>query len=213
SIVYSMRIFSRFFKKGSCLELGPGEGISTQFLVQFFDDLTCVDGSQIFCTELQQKFPKVKVICSLFETFFSKRRFDNVVLGRVLEHVISPLDLLLHIKENLLAAEGVVFASVPNAKSIHRQLAVIMGILENEHSLNETDIKCGHRRVYDPQSFCKDFLDAGYTIIHFGGYWLKPVSNAQIRESWTPQMLNAAMVLGERYPDIAAEIYVVATAK
>jgi hypothetical protein len=39
---------------------------------------------------------------------------------------------------------------------------------------------------------------------------LKPVSNKQIETSWNPEMLNAFMKLGERYPDIAGEIYVIA---
>jgi hypothetical protein len=36
------------------------------------------------------------------------------------------------------------------------------------------------------------------------------VSNKQIEANWTPEMLDAFMQLGERYPDIAGEIYVVA---
>jgi hypothetical protein len=44
----------------------------------------------------------------------------------------------------------------------------------------------------------------------FGGYWLKPLSNAQLEAHWTPEMLEAYMQVGERYPDIAAEIYVIA---
>jgi hypothetical protein len=69
----------------------------------------------------------------------------------------------------------------------------------------------GHRRVFDPTSFRAAFSGAGLNIEHFGGYWLKPLSNAQIEKSWTPEMLSAFMTLGEKYPEIAAEIYVVAT--
>jgi hypothetical protein len=54
------------------------------------------------------------------------------------------------------------------------------------------------------------FLQAGFGIEIFGGYWLKPVSIRQIDETWTPEMLAAFMALGERYPDIAGEIYVIA---
>jgi hypothetical protein len=85
-----------------------------------------------------------------------------------------------------------------------------MGLLKEEHELNETDRHHGHRRVYDPESLRGDFLSAGLHIDFFGGYWVKPLSNAQIEDSWTPQMLQAFMKLGERYPDIAGEIYVVA---
>ena len=85
-----------------------------------------------------------------------------------------------------------------------------MGLLPFEESLNEADHHHGHRRVYNPESFRGDFLKAGLSIEVSGGYWLKPVSNGQIERDWTPAMLDAFMVLGERYPDIAGEIYVVA---
>ena len=101
-------------------------------------------------------------------------------------------------------------AAVPNSKSVHRQAAVLMGLLAREDSLNEMDIHHGHRRVFNPESFKEVFIKAGMRIRDYGGYWLKPVSNAQIEQSWTPEMLHAFMLLGERYPDIAAEIYVVA---
>jgi hypothetical protein len=31
-----------------------------------------------------------------------------------------------------------------------------------------------------------------------------------LEANWSPEMIEAAMVVGERYPDIAAEIYLVA---
>ena len=34
--------------------------------------------------------------------------------------------------------------------------------------------------------------------------------NKQIEESWNEEMIRAFMKLGEKYPEIAAEIYVVA---
>lgn len=104
------------------------------------------------------------------------------------------------------------FAAVPNARSLHRQAAVIMGLLASEDALNARDRHHGHRRVFDPETFQRVFSEAGLTVVSVGGYWLKPVSNRQLEEAWTPEMLDAFMQLGERYPEIAAEIYVVATA-
>jgi hypothetical protein len=109
-----------------------------------------------------------------------------------------------------LHPQGRILAAVPNSRSLHRQAAVIMGLLEREDQLNDLDRHHGHRRVYNPESFRQDFLKAGLDIEVFGGYWLKPLSNGQIEETWTPQMLQAFMQLGERYPDIAGEIYVIA---
>jgi len=65
--------------------------------------------------------------------------------------------------------------------------------------------------VSTPESFRAAFTQAGLRVEHSGGYWLKPLSNAQTDEWFTPEMNDAFMALGERYPDIAAETYVIAT--
>ena len=85
-----------------------------------------------------------------------------------------------------------------------------MGMLEAVDSLNPSDIKNGHRRVYNFSGLKKDFENAGLKIIKSGGYWLKTLSNAQINEFYTPEMINAFLELGEEYPEIAGEIYVIA---
>jgi len=209
STSYCAEVFSRSWRGDSCLELGPGEGLITKRIVADFSDVTLVDGSKTFCTGLRQHFPTIRVECVLFEDFEPKRSFDTIVLGHVLEHVADPVRVLRLCRE-WLAPRGRLFAGVPNARSLHRQAAVIMGLLESEAALNDADRHHGHRRVYDPERFRADFLQAGWTIEVFGGYWVKPVSNDQIAKSWTPEMLRAFMALGERYPDIAAEIYVIA---
>ena len=91
-------------------------------------------------------------------------------------------------------------------------MGVVMGLLDNEHTLNAVDLHHGHRRVYDPDTLRRDFDAAGFRIEASGGYWIKPVANSQLEANWSPDMIEAAMVVGERYPDIAAEIYVVAGA-
>ena len=209
TVEYSVRVFSRFWCGQRCLELGPAEGLMTGVLAERFPRLTIVEGALDFCVDLRRRFPDANVVHSLFEEFETPDRFDTVVLGHVLEHVESPVDLLRHISQ-FLAPGGVFCSAVPNARSLHRQAAVIMGLLPTEHSLNEMDLHHGHRRVYNPESFRADFLTAGLKILHFGGYWIKPLSNAQLEANWTTEMIEAFFKLGERYPDIAAEIYVIA---
>ena len=211
SIRYSVGIFARHFRPGSCLELGPAEGLATEHLARRFQDLTCVEGAREFCGRLRARHPGVTVHEALFEEYAPGRAFDNVVLGHVLEHVEQPRALLERVR-GWLAPGGRVLAAVPNARSIHRQMAVLMGLLETEQALNDTDRHHGHRRVYDPQSLRGEFLAAGLRIELLGGYWLKPLSNRQIDSAWSAEMIAAAMAVGERYPDIAAEIYVVAGA-
>lgn len=147
---------------------------------------------------------------SLFEDYNPCRKFDNIVLGHVLEHVENPVDILRKCK-SFLSDDGLILVAVPNCNSIHRQAAVKMGLLKCLNELNETDRYHGHRRVYSYQELREDFIAAGLRVVQSGGYWLKPVSNKQIEESWTEDMIWAFMQLGEEYPQIAAEIYMIAS--
>ena len=209
TIDYAFRIFARHLRGNTILELGAAEGVMTELLAQTAMKLTVVEGSRRFCDSVQLRFPQIHVVHSLFETFEPLETFDNIVLGHVLEHVEDPIAIVTRAAKWLSPA-GRILAAVPNSRSIHRQAAVLMGLLERESSLNELDVQHGHRRVFDPESFRGCFLQAGLTIEVFGGYWLKPVSNGQIEASWTRAMLQAFMQLGERYPDVAGELYVVA---
>jgi 2-polyprenyl-3-methyl-5-hydroxy-6-metoxy-1,4-benzoquinol methylase len=216
TVEYCGGIFSRFWKGRRCLEMGPAEGVMTPQLYRAFPELTLVEGAEAYCGDLRDSFPGATVVHSLFEDFLPASLFDTIVLGHVLEHVAHPAEVLRQ-AGTWLAPGGVICCAVPNARSLHRQAAVLMGILETEHSLNPADIHHGHRRVYDPETFRAEFRAAGLAIDVTGGYWLKPLSNGQMEGSqmegaWTGDMLDAFMRLGERYPDIAAEIYVIASA-
>ncbi len=210
TILYSYKIFSRFLKEGKVLELGPAEGLMTPHLLTYDPQLTVMEGSSVFAEQLKEKYPSLKIIHSLFEDAVLEDTFDFIILGHVLEHVADPV-LLLQVIKKWLAPGGKVLCAVPNAQSLHRQAAVEMGLLESVFSQSVKDIHHGHMRIYAPETFKVDFVKAGYKIDHFGGYWLKPVSDKQIDESWNQEMLSAFLKLGESYPEIAAEIYIIAS--
>ena len=209
TIEYSFKIFSRYIQGENILEMGPAEGVMTQLLYALDKKLTLVEGAKTFCDSLKERFPNAEVMNSLFEEYQPSQTFDNIVLGHVLEHVENPIDILSR-AANWLSPQGRILAAVPNSRSIHRQAAVIMGLLPFEEALNEMDKHHGHRRVFNPETYRQAFLQSGLEIDVFGGYWLKPLSSGQIEQTWTNEMLAAFMQLGERYPDIAGEIYIIA---
>jgi 2-polyprenyl-3-methyl-5-hydroxy-6-metoxy-1,4-benzoquinol methylase len=188
--------------------MGPAEGVMTPLLAEVAHKLTVCEGAGKFCESLKHRFPRIHVVQSLFEDYEPRETFDAIVLGHVLEHVLDPIAVVARAK-SWLRPDGCLLASVPNARSLHRQAAVIMGLLPFEEALNEADKHHGHQRIFTPETFRKVFVEAGLAIEVFGGYWLKPVSNQQIETCWTPAMVDAFMQLGERYPDIAGEIYTV----
>lgn len=210
AIKYCFRILQRHLRGPRVLEMGPAEGVMTDLLATTGCELSVVEGSAAFCESLRQRHPGVSVHHALFEDFSPHHCYNTIVLGHVLEHVKDPVAVLRR-AASWLAPGGRVFAAVPNARSIHRQAAVLMKLLPAEDALNHKDRHHGHRIVFHPESFRQVFHAVGLQVDLFGGYWLKPVSNGQIEATWTSDMVDAFMQLGERYPDIAGEVYVVAS--
>lgn len=207
---YCGEVFRRYIKKGSVLELGPAEGVMTDILYPLFpEDYTIVDGSEKFANDLKKKYNNIKAYCSLFEDFRPNRKYDNIILGHVIEHVQDPV-YILQLCKSWLKDGGIILTAVPNKNSIHRQAAVQMGLLKKLDDYSAKDIRHAHRRVLDLQSLSLLFEEARLEIIQRGGYWLKPLSDKQIEETWTPEMISAFLILGELYPDIAGEIYIIA---
>ena len=101
---------------------------------------------------------------------------------------------------------------VPNGNSIHRLAAVKMGLLDNTCQLNSRDLALGHRRVYTPQTFRVDIEKSGLKVLEIGGVYLKPLSNGQIQEHWSEEMIQGFYELGKDFPELAAEIFVVCKA-
>jgi 2-polyprenyl-3-methyl-5-hydroxy-6-metoxy-1,4-benzoquinol methylase len=208
--LYSFNLIKRHLVGSSILELGPAEGLMTKLLYGTGMNLTIVEASKKFCNDIEKSYKNVTVYNKLFEDFNPSNSYDNIVLGHVLEHVADPLQLLNRVK-SWLKPEGKILCAVPNSRSLHRQAAVIMGLLDFEEDLNEADIHHGHRRVFNPETFRSIFLKSGFKIDFFGGYWIKPFSNKQCEETHSPEMIDAFMKLGERYPDISAELFIAAS--
>lgn len=202
----------KYFRGESCLELGSADGEGTKLLLKHFKRVVAVDGSEKQIRRLKKeiKSRKLEPVCSLFENFETKERFDTVMLAHILEHVDDPVTTL-KIARKFLKKNGVVIVDVPNARSIHRQVGVLMGMMKSEYSLNAADHSIGHQRVYDFEKIRKDIKKADLKIKKEGGVFLKPFSNAQMEKWLNKKSLQAFNEMGKRYADLAAEIYLICT--
>lgn len=210
STEYCGKIFQRHMVRGSLLELGPADGVMTEYLWERWrEDYTAVDGAELFVEGLNKKYDGIKAVCSYFENYRPKRKFNNIILGHVLEHVEDP-GMILKLCREWLEQDGVILAAVPNSNSLHRQAAVLMGLIKSEKEFSAKDVRHGHRRIFDYNSFNKLFIENRYEIIARGGYWLKPLSDSQIETDWDEKLIDAYLELGEKYPEIAGEVYIVA---
>ena len=197
------------YLKEPVLELGPADGVVTEMMIldDVFPDL--VEGSQILTNSLKRKFPQLSIVESLFEEYIPGKKYNTIVMGHILEHVANPIEVLQKFSK-FLTEDGLIWASVPNALSIHRKAAVKMKLLDTPYQLNEADILLGHRRVFDLNSFYELFDSVGLKVINSGGYLLKPLSYGQMEKDWTTEMILAFIELGEENIEQAAEIWVAA---
>ena len=210
------KVFSdNAFGVNNVCEIGLGDGVFTKKLTKCFNKVYAVDGSEVTIQELErdsESFKNVEFICSYIETLTMDVKVDNIVMSHILEHVDEPVASLIN-EKNIMHDDTVLYISVPNAMSLHRQAAVKMGLLKECNELNETDKMLGHRRVYKPDEFKQDLINAGFEILKFGGSMLKPLTNSQIEKNWTPEMISGFIELGNDYSDICGDIYIVAKKK
>lgn len=206
---YNFRSFKPYFKGKLALELGPASGYMTKELVKEFDMLHLVEGSK----ELLAEIPDYKNVVkhhSLFEEFITTNKYDTIIMSHVLEHISEPVEVCSKIY-NWLSNDGVFLVSVPNAKSIHRMVAVEMGLLKSEYELNSRDHELGHYRIYDMDILKSHLTQAGFKIKESGGIFLKPLSNNQIEKNWDDGMIEGFYKVGKYFQNHCAEIFVVCT--
>ena len=189
------------------LELGSAEGQMTQFLIKDFARLTVVDGASELLA-LIPNWPNLEKVHSLFEEFRPDRKFNTIIMEHILEHVDRPVELMIRVKA-WLAPGGNILLGVPNGHSIHRLVAVKMGLLNHPCELNSRDIAQGHRRVYTHETLKSDIETAGLTPIEMGGIFFKPLSNQQIQDHWTEEMIQGFYELGKEFQRNAADLFAV----
>lgn len=205
---YVYRSIKPYFKGKLALELGPASGFMTKQLLNDFESIHLIEASQKLLDQIPA-YSNVIKHCAMFEDFETDKRFDTIIMSHVLEHIENPVQVLKKISK-WLSDDGVFIVSVPNALSIHRKVAVKMGLLPTEYTLNERDHALGHYRVYDLNRLAADMMEAGYHITAKGGSFLKPVTNGQIDQNWTAAMIDGFFEVGKEFPEYCADIFVIA---
>ncbi len=206
--VFGFRSLMPHFVPGNVLEMGSADGHMTEQLITHFENTSIIDGSADYVLAIRDRMPSVKAHHSLFEDFSPPESYTNIVMAHILEHVEEPVGILKR-AATWLAPEGRIHVIVPNALSLHRLAGVKMGLLPEPTSLNEDDVRIGHRRVYTPEALEADVAASGLRQVYKEGYFLKPLSNRQIEESWSQELIDAYYELGREFPANAAEIVLV----
>lgn len=157
------------------LDLGYGAGIVTRALLDARKHVLCVEGSPHVFAKIDKR---AMAVLNRFEDFdpTPDDRFDTVVASHVLEHVADPRALLAKLRP---CADRIIVL-VPNAQSLHRRLAVAMGLQPTPETLSERDKIEGHVRVYTLAQLREDLIYTGWSPIMARGFMVKTLPNSMM---------------------------------
>lgn len=212
---FMCRAIQTFYRKGSILELGSFNGDFTRLLLPFCDDITCVEASDVAMEHAKTRLgDKVKYVNSVFETVSLPKRYDNIVLTHVLEHLDDPVLVMKRINCEWLSKNGRFFLVCPNANAPSRQIAVKMGLISHNTAVTAAEAEHGHRCTYTLDTLERDAVAAGLNVVHRSGIFFKALANFQWDRLLQTDIISKAYLegcyqLGQVYPDLCASIFLV----
>ena len=210
---YMVDSFRPFFRPGSMLELGSFKGDFTRRLMAEFDDVTCVEASKEAALEAGRRLGNgVEIVNARFEDVQLPRRYDNIVLTHVLEHIDDPVAVLRRINDEWLADGGRFFLVCPNANAPSRQIAVKMGLITHNSAVTPAELEHGHRCTYTLDTLERDAKAAGLKVTWRSGIFFKALANFQwdrllATDIISKEYLDGCFALGQQYPDLCSSIF------
>lgn len=145
-------------------------------------------------------------------------QFDMVIASCVLHEVPDAQRFLAAIRR-LCQEDTLVHINVPNARSLHRLLAVAMGLISSPYEASATQMTMQQRPVpYDIDSLRQEVDDAGFMVESHGGIFVKPFTHAQMQSLvdsgfLSNEILEGLGVLGQSYPELSSEVWINARIK
>ena len=210
---YMIKAFKSYFQSGNLLELGCHEGNFTKRFTEFFDDITCVEASQEAATKASELLgTKAKIINNVFEEVELERRYDNIVMTHVLEHIDDPIKVLKRVNDEWLSDNGKFFLVCPNANAPSRQIAVKMGLITHNSAVTPAEEEHGHRCTYTLDTLERDAKAAGLKVVKREGIFFKALANFQWdrllqTDIISKEYLEGCYELGQQYPDLCSSIF------
>ncbi|MFJ5443638.1 class I SAM-dependent methyltransferase [Pectobacterium sp. CHL-2024] len=196
----------------SILDCGYGSGNIAEKLAELPSSTTIdlIEGSAILCSKAESRLgTRICIINGFFEDYVPIKKYDIILALHILEHIENPISLLERFY-SWLNPNGIVIAAVPNANSIHRQLAVMLNLQPSLDHLSQRDIAVSHKRVYTSSELKSQFEMVGFNITELSGYFLKIVPNSMML-NWSPELISGLTKISENIPsELLANIFLVA---
>ena len=212
---YMIKSFEPFFIDGNVLEMGSSFGDFTERLLPYFhgQEIIGLEASGKACGIAHDRLEgRVKFVKGLFEDVKLDKKFDNIILTHVLEHLDDPVQVLKRVNDEWLSDNGRLFLVCPNANAPSRQIAVKMGLLSHKACITPSEEAHGHRITYTLDTLERDAVSSGLNVQHRSGIFFKAMANFQWdkllqTDIISDEYLEGCYKLGHHYPDLCSSIF------
>lgn len=204
------RCVERIPRGAAVLELGYIDGLWTDPMLAKGCTIDIVEGASSHVDHARARYAdrrEVRVVHTLFQTFAADRQYDVVVAADIVRYLHEPSAFLAGARA-WLAENGMLIATVPNSRSLHRRVGALMNLHDVPQGFNARDREVGNLRGYDRYEFRRLLADAGYAVHELRGCFLKPLSSLQM-ESWSDELLEAFLAAGDELEDYCWFIYAI----
>lgn len=163
-------------------------------------------------TELQHR-PRHYVVNGLLEEAGELGTFNFILVSAVL-HEVTDQSIFLNALKNFCDENTLLLFVSPNARSLHRQLAVKMGIMKDCAEISKTQEWLQQKNPFPTRpELISRLHSSGFRSLDYGGILLKPFSHNQMQSLIdsgfaNSDMLRGLCILGEQYPDLASEFWI-----
>lgn len=200
------------YKPLQILEIGCG--MEPLFLYTQDVAFTIVEPSEKFCENAQAsaRGGNVKIYNDFFENVNLDEQYDMIVCSSLLHELEHPEVLVEKIAE-CCTHETIVHFNVPNAKSMHRLLAMESGYIDTIDSMSERNVLLQQHMVFTKEKLEEMLTKLGMEILESGTYFVKPFTHVQML-----RLLEAGIVeekvldgfynIAKYIPELGSEIYV-----
>jgi SAM-dependent methyltransferase len=183
-----------------------------------FRHLTVVEPSPEFVAQARTRAAgraDVEIIDGFLEeqaaTLAAVAPLDFVVVSSLLHEVPDP-ERLLRTLHRLAGPATVLHFNVPNVYSFHRLLALEMGLITDLFEQSETEKRFQRTTRFDRAKLEGLLAGAGFELLRFGTYFIKPFAHAQMERLIDDKILPPEALVGlERMathlPDMGAEMF------
>jgi len=160
--------------------------------------------------------PRISVLQGFLESQSEQLRshaFDVVIASSVLHEVEEPT-IFLKSLNSICSKQTIAHLNVPNPLSLHRLLAVEMGLIEEPFTPSDLARTFQRTSSFDLSSLKELVQSCHFKVLSEGSYFLKPFSNQQMLQlvdhEIVPETFLDALytVVENRLPELGAEIFV-----